>query len=493
MSPSIERGVVATRRRLLPSPEHSAAAEHRRGATVDVDRWRVAGGRRRHRPTVAVGSQPHEDSGREVIEAGAFEQQLVDPGKHLLGLVDLAGQAADRVPHGDRDPGRRRALAGDVADQKPAAVVGRQHVVEVAADLDPTPGGLEDDRELEAGHGRRAGRAQAALEIAGDCVALLVELGVVEGQRGAFAELGEELEVEVVIARVAAGVEEGEGADPAAAGDQRDDRGGAVAGLVHEGAVSVGLDHPFLGRQLGEVSQDHRGAAAQHLGDRVPAVGVERIGWHGSPRGAAAASGRSAAATESPIWPSSRMKSMTQNSASCGTALATMLRAVSRRSSEASRSRVAASRKSPARRRRLEAVMSRAITEMPTSAPPASLDRRNREGDVDQGVVAAAALGLVGVEALPGPHPGEDLVGFVLEVLRHQHRDVLADRLLGAVAVEPFGGRVPGGDDAVEVFAQDRVLGPADDPGEVGVGALEISLAADVADEDGGGGARGGA
>ncbi|OJU83609.1 MAG: hypothetical protein BGO11_20350 [Solirubrobacterales bacterium 70-9] len=59
------------------------------------------------------------------------------------------------------------------------------------------------------------------------------------------------------------------------------------------------------------------------------------------------------------------MKSMMQISARSGTALATMLAAVSAGSSEASRSRVAAIRKSRARSRRRSTVMSRATTEAP--------------------------------------------------------------------------------------------------------------------------------
>ena len=205
-----------------------------------VDRGRMPGARRRQRPAAVAPAQPHQHRGGEVVQPGALEQQLVDPREHLLRLVDLAGQPAHRVAHGDRDPGRLGALAGDVADQHPAAVLGRQHVVEVAADLDPAPGRLEDDRGLEPLDPGRPRRPQPALQVAGDRVALLVETGVVERQRGPVAELGEELEVLRLVADVGLRVEEGERADLPPARDEPDDRRRFVAGVVDEFLVLLG-------------------------------------------------------------------------------------------------------------------------------------------------------------------------------------------------------------------------------------------------------------
>ncbi len=225
--PSVQRTSVS------PSAKSRRGAAPWRRAGRRARCRRRAGGRRRGArgsaggcPALATVSvqplgvlaQPHQHRGGEVVQAGALEQQLVDPREHLLRLVDLAGQPAHRVAHGHRDAGRRRALAGDVADQHPAAVLGRQHVVEVAADLDPPPRRLEDDRGLEAPHPRRPRRAQAALQVAGDRVALLVEAGVVEGQRRAVAELAEELEVLRLIADVRLRVQEGDRADLAGRG-----------------------------------------------------------------------------------------------------------------------------------------------------------------------------------------------------------------------------------------------------------------------------------
>ena len=81
----------------------------------------------------------------------------------------------------------------------------------------------------------------------------------------------------------------------------------------------------------------------------------------------AAISGSAPATTLSPSQPSGRRKSIRQSSASSGTAVETIVRAVSVGSSELSSRRLAATRNSWARRRRTSSVMSRATTEAPIS------------------------------------------------------------------------------------------------------------------------------
>ena len=52
----------------------------------------------------------------------------------------------------------------------------------------------------------------------------------------------------------------------------------------------------------------------------------------------------------------------------------------------------------------------------------------------------------------------------VLKVLgRHEHRDVLADDFLGGVAERALGPPVPTGDDAFEIFTDDRFFRRFDD------------------------------
>ncbi len=81
----------------------------------------------------------------------------------------------------------------------------------------------------------------------------------------------------MVVAQVAVGVEEGEGAERAAAGDERHHRGRVVAGVVHQlqvlGVLGDLVDHL---RRL-QVAPDHRLVQPQHLGHRVLAGRVERL------------------------------------------------------------------------------------------------------------------------------------------------------------------------------------------------------------------------
>jgi hypothetical protein len=50
---------------------------------------------------------------------------------------------------------------------------------------------------------------------------------------------------------------------------------------------------------------------------------------------------------------------------------------------------------------------------------------------------------------------------------REGHRDRLPDRLVRRPAVEPFGAPVPAGDGAIELGAEDRLLGVLDDRRQV--------------------------
>ena len=52
----------------------------------------------------------------------------------------------------------------------------------------------------------------------------------------------------------------------------------------------------------------------------------------------------------------------------------------------------------------------------------------------------------------------EDVRLFVEPVRRDQDRDRLADRFLGGVPENTFGGGIPGADDSIEVLADDGVV-----------------------------------
>jgi hypothetical protein len=85
--------------------------------------------------------------------------------------------------------------------------------------------------------------------------------------------------------------------------------------------------------------------------------------------------------------------------------------------------------------------------------------RRNRQRHLDQPSVLAAADGFVMLDELAAGDGREDLLFFGMEVCRHQQGDRLADHLLGHVTVKPLGAAVPADNQAVEVFAEDRVAG----------------------------------
>jgi hypothetical protein len=62
------------------------------------------------------------------------------------------------------------------------------------------------------------------------------------------------------------------------------------------------------------------------------------------------------------------------------------------------------------------------------------------------------------IEPLTAPDALENLDLLVMAVRRNQDRDGLADDFFRRIAEEPLCSPVPSRDDAVEVFAQDRVI-----------------------------------
>ena len=70
------------------------------------------------------------------------------------------------------------------------------------------------------------------------------------------------------------------------------------------------------------------------------------------------------------------------------------------------------------------------------------------------------------VDPFAAPDAGQDLVFLLLPVVGDDAADRLADHLGRGVAEHPLGGRVPRGDDAVQVLADDGVVARIDDRGE---------------------------
>ena len=98
--------------------------------------------------------------------------------------------------------------------------------------------------------------------------------------------------------------------------------------------------------------------------------------------------------------------------------------------------------------------------------------------------ILAAADGLEVVEAIAAANAGQRLVFLGLAILRDQPPDRRADHLGGGVAEHPLGRLVPGLDDAVEVLADDRVVGGLDDGGEAARDAIAIASVKLTAQQD---------
>ena len=96
------------------------------------------------------------------------------------------------------------------------------------------------------------------------------------------------------------------------------------------------------------------------------------------------------------------------------------------------------------------------------------------------------ADGLEVVDPLAPPDAGQHLVLLGAAVVGDDEGDVPAHRLRGGPAEDALGPGVPGGDDAVERLADDRVVRGVDDGGEARLGDLASALRGDVPGDLGG-------
>ena len=100
------------------------------------------------------------------------------------------------------------------------------------------------------------------------------------------------------------------------------------------------------------------------------------------------------------------------------------------------------------------------------------LDGRDGEGNVDESAIFALADGIEMVDAFAAPDAGHDAVLFGEPVFRDDESDVAADRFLRRIAEDALGSGVPTGDDAIEVFADNHVVGRVHDGGEQAAGLI---------------------
>ena len=99
-----------------------------------------------------------------------------------------------------------------------------------------------------------------------------------------------------------------------------------------------------------------------------------------------------------------------------------------------------------------------AIFDAPTMTPGGIANRRDRQRDRDQRAVLAPPNRVEVLDAFAAANAPEHHVLFGKAIRRDQHRDRLPDGLVGGVAEQLLGAAIPGGDDAVEILADDRVV-----------------------------------
>ena len=103
------------------------------------------------------------------------------------------------------------------------------------------------------------------------------------------------------------------------------------------------------------------------------------------------------------------------------------------------------------------------------------LDRRQRDRHVEPRPVLAHAFGFELLHAIAGAQAGEHSL-LVIDALRRNHqRHRLSDGFRGRVPVQPLGAAVPGGDDAVHVEPENRVVARLDDRGEPPVHDVRVA------------------
>ena len=92
-------------------------------------------------------------------------------------------------------------------------------------------------------------------------------------------------------------------------------------------------------------------------------------------------------------------------------------------------------------------------------------DGRHRHGHVEQRAVFAAADCVEVAHDLPSADTFEDAAFLFESLWRNQQGDGLTHRFLGSVTKQAFCAAIPTGDDAIDVFTDDCVIGRRDNGG----------------------------
>ena len=154
-------------------------------------------------------------------------------------------QDPDRVPGGRRHGGRLLALAADVTDGDGPAPGHREHVVEVAADLEPLAGRHVGRVQVEPGDVRQRGGQQAALQRLGHLGAVPEHAVHPDGHAQVPAEFLGQAQVGELEAPLARGAGQGQRAVAGAAvGDRHAEQRGRPEQHQQRRAVRGGAQNP---------------------------------------------------------------------------------------------------------------------------------------------------------------------------------------------------------------------------------------------------------
>ena len=189
---------------------------------------------------LAAGPAVQPDHGeRAERELGLLGQRAVDRRDRGPLAAGVLGDGPQRVAHEPGQGRRARTLAGHVADADGPARVGREGVVEVAADVVELPRRAVQRRRPQPGHRRQLRRPQALLQLARDLGALLRQPGVEHRDRGPAAEL---LGQRAVLVGERPRPAERQRPELAAAGAQPDDEPLVARGRLAPGARRRAVD-----------------------------------------------------------------------------------------------------------------------------------------------------------------------------------------------------------------------------------------------------------
>ena len=277
--------------------EHTDQRARRRDALdapvgAQDQRRRVAACGEGERRRLVARADAHAEHGAErPALAHAPAHRLVEEREVARRRALAQRRRVQGVPCQRREPGRLRALARDVADDRgPDARLGREDVVEVASHLVLIAGCAIAGRDVEPGDLRQLGRQQALLQRVGDVGALRVEARVLDVQAGARRQGDRDDQV-------------GRGEAAVGPGEPERDRPEDAPGRLHrhrQRRAQPELAQPaqvlLVGRGRGKqlVGRPPPAARARPCASRRPRPAGSRLRAPGAPAPAARARGRRA-------------------------------------------------------------------------------------------------------------------------------------------------------------------------------------------------------